>query len=465
MALDLEKLKSIPIFKNVDFNDSRTRKRLALLFSAAALMILVIIANFAISDKNPDPGDQYSSSPLLEIPDGEDKDILEEEDMILARQRLNPGNKDLFLEANAMNSTLENPLAFLDDDPFGTPIQGREQGEQKGSSSMTAAEMRSSHKSKALAAFGIDDSSSEESSPKMPPSGTAVDIVDAIAGSKDNIHEAIDEGMASRTTPATINRRSSSSSDEESAGSARGAAKKQQQASSQPRGGRTLADAERQRRDGDAYGVQDDPSRQQYGQEEQPRAVRRSGGISSLDGDWGTIEGISSLDNESVYVTQDDDHPYKVMFTRDQKLKSGDRITIRLLEDMAVDGVLIPKNTHLSATCQIGERLQITVSNIEMNGRIYSLNYSAYDNDGSLGLYCPISGATKVSDQGKNVATQTASGLISSAASIAGAAMGHASLGSMLGSMTNIGASAVTSRNGSVTATVNSGYTFYLLKN
>jgi hypothetical protein len=232
--------------------------------------------------------------------------------------------------------------------------------------------------------------------------------------------------------------------------------------SSQGRG-RTLADAERQKRDGTA--VDQYPTQADDAQEEAPRAVRRSGGISSLDGEWGTIEGITSLDSESQYVIQDDEHPYKVMFTRDQKIKSGDRISIRLMEDMAVDGVLIPKNTHLTATCQIGERLQITVTNIELGGRIYALNYVAYDNDGSQGLYCPISGATQAKDRGTSTATQAATQLISSAASIAGAAMGSGALGGMLGNMTNIGASAVTSRNGSVTAQVNSGYSFYLLKN
>ena len=135
------------------------------------------------------------------------------------------------------------------------------------------------------------------------------------------------------------------------------------------------------------------------------------------------------------------------------------------MEDMAVDGVLIPKNTHLSATCQIGDRLQIIVSNIELGGRIYALNYVAFDNDGSQGLYCPISGATQTSDKSKNAAVQSASQIISSTASLAGAAMGSSAMGSMLGNMANIGASAVTSRNGSVTAQVNSGYTFYLLKN
>lgn len=457
MPLNLDRLKKIPLFKNVDFEDPRSKKRLAMVFGAAALMLMVIIANIAMSGEKAAPA-TASNDVFLELPEGRDNDILNEEDMVAVRQRSTPGNKDLFAEAKSLNA--DDPLGFLNEEEKAARIAENSDTRMTPADPLKdifSSDNSGDKKEKAMSMFGL---SNDGKGKETPPQGAVVDALDALASAPDKARDAVKEGTSSRMTPA-----GKRPSREEAEARENSENRKAKSAGTQPRGGRTLADAERQRRDGDAYGVQDDPSRQQYGQEEQPRAVRRSGGISSLAGDWGTIEGISSLDNESVYVTQDDDHPYKVMFTRDQKLKSGDRITIRLLEDMAVDGVLIPKNTHLSATCQIGERLQITVSNIEMNGRIYALNYSAYDNDGSQGLYCPISGATKTSDQGKSIATQTASTLLSSAASIAGAAMGSGALGGMLGNMTNIGASAVASRNGSVTATVNSGYTFYLLKN
>lgn len=459
MAFDFEKLKKIPLFKNVDFEDPRSKKRLALVFGSAALMLMVIIANIATSAEKPAAAAD-NDGVFMELPEGTDNDILNEEDMVVARQRMVPGNKDLFEEARTLNE--EDPLAFLNE----------EDNKRLSESGPFGGSSKDERKARALAMFGLSDdgdtpAGNAAGSNEAPPEGVLVDAMDAMANAG-ALKDAVGQSAASRVTPADKtgkpSRAEAEAKEEEENRKAASAGKKTTPAS-QPRGGRTLADAERQRRDGDAYAAQPPQQEEQAVQEEQPRAVRRSGGISSLDGDWGTIEGISSLDNESVYVTQDDDHPYKVMFTRDQKLKSGDRITIRLLEDMAVDGVLIPKNTHLSATCQIGERLQITVSNIEINGRIYALNYTAFDNDGSQGLYCPISGATKTTDQGKSVATQTATTLLSSAASAAGAAMGSGALGGMLGNMANIGAQAVTSRNGSVTAQVNSGYTFYLLKN
>lgn len=453
MALDLEKLKKIPLFKNVDFEDPRARQRLGLVFGLFAMMILALVLNLAKKTDTDGQSISQAENVLLEIPSGEDNDILSQEDMLAIHDQKNPGNKALFEESRSLN--VDDPLSFLNEE------------EEKMKDRQTSREEdRDIHKKNALAAFGITDDDSGKDSQGQPDNALA-ETIDKAAAAPSTLRDALAESSSSRITPASANSGAKKSREEIEAQedqenrTVNKPAKKMTPSSGRSR---TLADAERQKRDGTTTTTQ---SRQQGDdtQEEAPRAVRRSGGISSLDGDWGTIEGITSLDSESQYVTQDDDHPYKVMFTRDQKIKSGDRISIRLMEDMAVDGVLIPKNTHLSATCQIGERLQIIVSNIELGGRIYALNYVAFDNDGSQGLYCPISGATQTSDKSKNAAVQSASQIISSTASLAGAAMGSSAMGSMLGNMANIGASAVTSRNGSVTAQVNSGYTFYLLKN
>jgi len=454
MAFDLEKLKKIPLFKNVDFEDPRARRRLGLVFGMFAMIILAIVLNLAKKDDSNGQDISQAENILLEIPSGEDNDILNQEDMLLIHDQKNPGNKALFEEAHSLN--VDDPLSFL----------GEEEMETKGKQ-MSQQEEKDIHKKNVLAAFGITDN--DNGKDDLGQQGNAVaDAIDKAASAPSSLRDALADGASSRVTPASAgsgtkkSREEIEAQEEQENKSANTSTRRTPTAGSGRN--RTLADAERQKRDGTTTTTQ---AQQQAdnAQEDAPRAVRRSGGISSLDGDWGTIEGITSLDSESQYVTQDDDHPYKVMFTRDQKIKSGDRISIRLMEDMAVDGVLIPKNTHLSATCQIGDRLQIIVSNIELGGRIYALNYVAFDNDGSQGLYCPISGATQTSDKSKNAAVQSASQIISSTASLAGAAMGSSAMGSMLGNMANIGASAVTSRNGSVTAQVNSGYTFYLLKN
>ena len=81
---------------------------------------------------------------------------------------------------------------------------------------------------------------------------------------------------------------------------------------------------------------------------------------------------ISSLDDIDIDNTSNDvagiRHPFKCMFVKSQKIHDGERIRIRLLEDYNADGISIPANTHLTAICKIGKRLELSVLSIQMNG-------------------------------------------------------------------------------------------------
>ncbi len=195
-------------------------------------------------------------------------------------------------------------------------------------------------------------------------------------------------------------------------------------------------------------------------QEETPEAepipetkinVKRSDAISSLDGDFGGVQGLSSLDDETMFV--DDSHPIKVMFVREEKLRNGQRVSLRLLEDMVIDGgTLLPKNTHLTATCNISERLELQVSSIEINGKIFALNYSAYDIDGAEGIYCAQSKTNQEIKQGTQEAITEGSSILTEV--IAGRAASR---------VVQSGAQMIRSRTGETTVTVTSGYVFYLV--
>ena len=109
------------------------------------------------------------------------------------------------------------------------------------------------------------------------------------------------------------------------------------------------------------------------------------------------------------------------MFVLDQKLTSGQRVTLRLLEDYNQDGVRIPANTHLAAICKIGDRLELQVRSLEMNGRIIPLALDAYDTDGLQGIYCPETASArnsrKAADDAVSTAGQTFGGLVGDIAS------------------------------------------------
>ena len=170
----------------------------------------------------------------------------------------------------------------------------------------------------------------------------------------------------------------------------------------------------------------------------------------------GSSDGIiSSLDDdfEDVAVQYEGaKRPFKCMFVRDQKLKSGQRVTLRLLEDYVEGGVRIPANTHLAAICKIGDRLELQVRSLEMNGRIIPLALDAYDTDGLQGIYCPETSASKGAKQAGNDAISTA-----------GTTFGGL-VGDLASTIIRTGASIARSASGEVSVSVVSGYEFYLVK-
>ena len=166
---------------------------------------------------------------------------------------------------------------------------------------------------------------------------------------------------------------------------------------------------------------------------------------------WSSGGGISSLDGDTGEAVEEN-KPVRCMFIRDEKLKSGQRVTLRLLEDAVVDGVVIPRDSHVSALCTIRDRLYLTVSSVEMNGRIRRLGLEGYDTDGSLGIYCPsvdASAARTARDEALNIGQSALRG----------------SIGNIAYSVLRTGAGIIRSSSGNTTTvSVPSGYTIYLLK-
>ena len=178
----------------------------------------------------------------------------------------------------------------------------------------------------------------------------------------------------------------------------------------------------------------------------EPEARRVDLSSSSSDGI------ISYLDDEPASESEVGIRPFRCMFVRDQKLVNGQRVTLRLLEDLTVDGVSIPANTHLSAICKIGDRLELSVRSLELGGRIVPLSLEAYDGDGLPGIYCPETSAAKnsrkASDDAISTAGRTFGGLV----------------GDIANTVIRTGATIAKSATGEVSVNVVSGYEFYLVK-
>lgn len=166
--------------------------------------------------------------------------------------------------------------------------------------------------------------------------------------------------------------------------------------------------------------------------------------------------------SDGIISTLDDDpsdasvgygvRPFKCMFIRNQKLTSGQRVTVRLLEDYVEGNVRIPANTHLAAICKIGDRLELQIRSLEMNGRIVPLALDAYDTDGLPGIYCPETSSVKntreVSRDALTAGTTAFGGLV----------------GDIANTVIRTGASIARNASGELSVSVVSGYEFYLVK-
>ena len=180
--------------------------------------------------------------------------------------------------------------------------------------------------------------------------------------------------------------------------------------------------------------------------------VKRSGAVSSLDEDVPSDlgNGFSTLDGADRWVEGEEGKPYRCMFTRDEKVRSGQRITVRLLEDLVIDGAHIPRNTHLQGVVTVSDRMEVSLTSLDVGGRILSFHFEAFDTDGARGIYC-----SDIGKAGKEAAGQglsTAGGLLDSR------------LGRVARDAASVGASIIRNKAGEATVSVPAGYTFYIIQ-
>lgn len=164
--------------------------------------------------------------------------------------------------------------------------------------------------------------------------------------------------------------------------------------------------------------------------------------------------GTTSINSISSPGKMSESLALKVMFSEDKKVKTGDRVQLRLCEEkgITVNGIHIPKNTLLFATVNIGSRVEIKVSSININGQIIPLNYEAYDNDGEKGIYCPQNLTEEALRQAGQEAKQVASTTLQSIMGVFGARA------------VSSGTSASDKLTQNQSVYITSGYTFYLMR-
>lgn len=82
----------------------------------------------------------------------------------------------------------------------------------------------------------------------------------------------------------------------------------------------------------------------------------------------------------------------KACISSDQVITTGSRVKLRLLDALQTPNMIIPVNTEIYGEAQInGQRMNVTVSNIEYAGNIIPIELNAHDMDGQQGIFVPNS--------------------------------------------------------------------------
>ena len=416
-------LKKIPFFKNLDFTEAKDRKSAFMVLGVILGIILLIVMNIVKGSGKEDDDQariELVKSNMPEIPEGEDNEILDAENVEdthdhAKRQAIRNLN-ELFFNKDNMSATAEDetdPLSILNGD------------EQRPSQ----PENRLSARRRADEFFGLTeddlDSKDEYGNPRSNVFGQD-SWTQSNAESKQAISERVSDIKRTMEDPYTP---------EEYARRSRGGGYREPEPEEYTYEAHPEAEAE--------------PT-------PEPVKIRKTGTLSGFDDEWGNLsKGVKGLDDRTQFLSSSDIKPVKVAFIKEEKLQSGQRVTLRLLDDMYADGIIIQKNSHVSATCQVGNRLTLTVNRVEVNGDIHELHYVAVDNDGNEGLYCPQTQQQELGGQLTNDAVSIANQAIMS--KLGGA-------GNIISGVVSSGAQVVSSVAGKKTATVSSGYTFYLVQ-
>ncbi|MBZ4033934.1 conjugative transposon protein TraM [Flavobacterium sp. 17A] len=73
-----------------------------------------------------------------------------------------------------------------------------------------------------------------------------------------------------------------------------------------------------------------------------------------------------------------------------QTIVNGSVVKLRLMNDIFLQGTIIPKNTFLYGMAALkGERLEVKITNIQYNNSIFPVDLAVYDMDGIDGIYIP----------------------------------------------------------------------------
>ena len=162
---------------------------------------------------------------------------------------------------------------------------------------------------------------------------------------------------------------------------------------------------------------------------------------------------VGSLRSEAIAK-----NTMRAIIDETKTIKLGDDVKMRLMEDIQIGSVKVPKGTIIVAKSNLsGNRLQLKVTSIEYKERIIGVDLSAFDLNGQEGLYVPLSAeAIGLKALGEGLA-ETATGGISIQQSGKDQILANVSNG-----LIRSGGNYLRSKAGEVKIKIKAGYQLYL---
>ncbi len=111
---------------------------------------------------------------------------------------------------------------------------------------------------------------------------------------------------------------------------------------------------------------------------------------------------------DDVAADNEDNKAIPAVVHETQTLTSGATLKMRLLEDVYINGVMIPKGNYVFGTCMLeGERMNIEVKAFRYKNSLFPVSLAVYDMDGIEGVKIPGAITRDATKQGADQAMQS----------------------------------------------------------
>lgn len=110
---------------------------------------------------------------------------------------------------------------------------------------------------------------------------------------------------------------------------------------------------------------------------------------------------------EDALALNDSQNAVEAVVHETQTIVNGSTIKFRLVNDIYINGILIPKDNFVFGTASLsGERLDININSIRYKNSLFPVALSAFDMDGLEGIYIPGAITSDVARQSADRAVQ-----------------------------------------------------------